>query len=123
MPNAKQFGFMKSMNLSSEEISTFEKYVNLIERAEKNSVDFFKDKDTLAFTPAALLVVAVAKFAYDVYQDYGRIAADPADFQVHFKRVIKQLHQFESASDNAPSLDSYAIMRQELLVAKKEAKK
>ena len=111
--------FIKGMNLSKVEIETFERYVDLIEKAQKNSVEFFNDKERLAFTPAALLVVAVAKFAYDVYQDYGVVARTPAEFQVHFKKVIQELCEIEAMSEEgAPNLDTYAKLRKDLLDAK-----
>jgi hypothetical protein len=114
--------FFKEMNLTKSEINTFEKYVTLIESAQKNGVEFL-NSEVLAFTPAALLVVAVAKFAYDVYQDYGVIARDPKDFAVHFKNIIKELSKLEDLDDDAPSLDTYARLRQDLLIAKKQTKK
>ncbi len=116
--------FIKGMNLSKAEIDTFERYVDLIEKAEKNSVAFFHDADQLAFTPAALLVVAVAKFAYDVYQDYGHSVVNASDFQAHFKGVIKELCRIEEMSDKgAPSLDTFAQLRKDLLEAKKNSGK
>lgn len=121
MENECKNDFFKDMKLSRQEIETFEKYVTTIEKAQKNGVEFL-NADVLAFTPAALLVVAVAKFAYDVYQDYGTIAADPHDFQVHFKSIIKELSALESMDQDSPSLDTYARLRKDLICAKKKSK-
>jgi hypothetical protein len=118
----KETGFIEKMNLSREEIATFEKYVDMMENAEKNGIKFMNDPSVLAFTPGALLFVAVAKFVYDVYQDYGAIAANPTDLQVNFKQIIKQLHVLENATEDAPSMDAYSAMRREIMSAKKNRK-
>lgn len=121
MENEKRLNFFKDMKLTKNEIQTFEKYVGVMERAQKNSVEFI-NSEALAFTPAALLVVAVAKFVYDVYQDYGAVATDPREFQTHFKSIIKDLNRLEELDGDVPSLDVYARLRKTLIAAKKSSK-
>lgn len=119
METKRKNEFFQEMNLSKSEIETFEKYVSIIEKAQKNSVEFI-NTDVLAFTPGALLVVAVAKFAYDVYQDYGAVAVDPREFQMHFKGIIKELNELENMDLDSPSLDIYTRLRKDLILAKKD---
>lgn len=114
---ARQTDFIKGMNLTKGEIDTVERYMGLIEQADKNKLEFL-NSNQVAFTPAALLVVAVAKFAYDVYQDYGSVAVDPDTFQQQFKLIAQELHRIECVSDDLPGLDVYASLREELIAAK-----
>lgn len=118
MAKTTELSFIKTMNLSREELDTVERYMGLIEQANKNSLEFL-GSERIKFTPAALLVVAVAKFAYDVYQDYGKVAMEPTDFQRQFKRIAQELHRLESVSDDLPRLDIYARLREELIAARK----
>jgi hypothetical protein len=110
--------FFKGMKLTQAEISILDRYVGIIEQAQKNRVDFYRS-GTVAFTPGAMLVIAVAKFVYDVYQDYGSIAITPEDIQRQFKSIAKELAELESRGTDAPSADIYARFRQELLATKK----
>jgi hypothetical protein len=110
------------MNLTREEIQTFEKYVNLIEQAEKNGISFIGEAQRQAFTPGALLAVAVARFVYDVVRDYGGfvIAQEQTDFQSAMKGIIKDLHEFDSSTEDAPTLDIFAKVRRDLAISKKK---
>ena len=110
--------FVQGMRLSPREIDVLERYVGVIEQATKNRMEFVKS-ELVAFTPGALLVVAVANFAYRVYQDYGSQALTPEDLQVHFKSVASELAELESRGDEALTLDTYARFRKELMAAKR----
>src|SRR5438128_6314918 len=105
--------FIRGMNLTKEEIETLERHLDILERANKNSAEFLSSGQA-RFTPVALLVVAVAKFVYDVYQDYGAMARDPREFQDQFKRIVKELRRIEDAGDDLPGLDVYARLRADL---------
>ncbi len=118
MSNLRNPEFIKGMNLNREEIATFEKYISLLEKAEKNPMDFLGGRE-LAFTPGALLVVAVARFAYQVYRDYGALSVNTAEFQVQFRDVIRKLTEIESMAEDFPSLDIYARLREDLASIRK----
>lgn len=110
--------FIKGLNLNKEEIATLERFVDLVEKAQKDRFQFFRGQE-VAFTPGALLAVAVAKFVYDVYQDYGRVAVDITTFQKHFKEVIGELREIEEMTGESGSLDTYSKLRKDLGSIKK----
>jgi hypothetical protein len=119
------FDFIKGMNLSREELESFEKFVDMVEKAEKNPVGFSKS-DMVAFTPAAALGIAVAKFAYDAYMDYRHswLTAPDQDFEFQVKELARGLHRVEiEANSDAPSFDTYAKLRKTLQDARKGLKK
>ena len=109
--------FVKGMKLTPSEIAVLDRYVNLIEQADKNPLEFVAS-NRVAFTPVAMLVIALAKFAYDVYQDYGKVAISPEELQMHFKSIAKKLADLESGGEESLSLDTYARLRRELVGAK-----
>ena len=121
MSNLRNPEFIKGMNLNRDEIATFEKYISLLEKAEKHPSEFLSGQ-ALAFTPAALLVVAVAEFVYQVYRDYGSVAVNAAEFQVRFRDVIRKLNKLESMSEDYPSLDIYAQLREDIAALRKTVK-
>lgn len=112
--------FVTGMRLSSQEIDVLGKYVEMMEQATKDKLGF-ADSGAVAFTPGALLVVAVAKFVYDVYQDYGKVALSARDLQSHFKSVANELAELESVDKGSLSLDTYAKFRKDLMEAKRHA--
>jgi hypothetical protein len=122
MSKIKKAEFFSTMNLTPQEIQTFEKYVNLIEKAEKNGVNFVHESELKAFTPAGLLVVAVARFVYDVVRDYGGFLIDQEqpDFQLIMKGIIKELGNIENSDGDAPSLDVFASVRRDLALSRKK---
>lgn len=106
--------FFKGMKLTPEEIRTFEKYIDVIEDASKGGVNFLRSPEVLAWTPGALLVVAVAKFVYDVYQDYG-VIDQTQDLQIAMNNMIDDLNALEkSGGKDAPNLKSFAKVRKEV---------
>ncbi len=114
--------FIRNMRLSRQELDVVDRYVGIIEQATKSRLDFIRDGGgQVAWTPGALLVVAVAKFAYDVYQDYGKVAVSPDDFQLHFKSIARELAALEQAGEDSVGLDTFARLRADLLDAKKLA--
>ena len=69
----------------------------------------------MAFTPGALLVVAVADFAYELYKDYHKGSSfTDEEFAVEFKNVARELAELEARGEVAPSLDVYARFRRDL---------
>lgn len=106
------------MRLTPAEVRALERYVGMIERASKSKLDFLGSGE-VAFTPGAMLAVAVANFAYEVYKDYGHVALTPEDIQMHFKSVAKELAALEARGEDAPSLDIYARFRRDLMASKK----
>lgn len=110
--------FIEGMRLSPDEISALDRYVGIIEQATKNRVEF-SNSGQVAFTPGALLVVAVAEFAYRVYRDYGQVALTPEDLQVHFKSVARELAELEAGVEESAGLDAFARLRKQLVAAKK----
>lgn len=113
--------FIEGMRLNAREIDALDRYVGLIEKAAKNRLDFVKS-DEVAFTPGALLAVAVARFAYEVYQDYGSVALTPEDIQMHFKSIAQEMAELESMGEEALTLDRYAKFRRDLMAAKRSAR-
>lgn len=114
----EEASLFSTMKLSPMEISALDRHVSLIEQANKNRLDFLRS-DAVAFTPGALLAVAVARFAYQVYQDYGRVAMSPEDIQSHFKDVARELAELEAGGEDSLSLDIYSRFRRDLVAAKK----
>lgn len=111
--------FVRDMKLTQRELDVVDRYVGIIEQATKNKLDFIGG-GTVAWTPGALLVVAVAKFAYDVYQDYGKVAVSREEFQSHFKSIAKELSALEAAGEDSLSLDTFSRLRNDLLLSKKD---
>ena len=106
--------FLKRMQLTKDEIAALDRYVGFIEQARKNPVDFIQG-GSVAFTPGALLVVAVAHFAYELYKDYHKGSSfTDEEFAVEFKNVARELAELEARGEVAPSLDVYARFRRDL---------
>lgn len=118
---ADESTFVQGMRLTPREIDVLERHVGMIEQAAKNRMDFLKG-DVVAFTPGALLAVAVARFAYEVYRDYGSVALRPEDLQMHFKSIAQELVELETNGEEALSLDVYARLRRDLVAAKKTSR-
>ena len=119
--------FVAEMNLSKQELDTFEKYINKIEKVAKNPVEFMSRGSMVFFTPEAVLAVAVVKFAYDLYKDYkkswleGIEVRDP-EFELQVKNFVQELNRVESQPDiEAAGLDTYARLRNSILSAKNAA--
>lgn len=110
--------FIEGMKLTPQEIDALDRYVGVIEEAAKNRVDFARS-DRVAFTPGAMLVVAVAEFAYRVYRDYGQVALTPEDLQVHFKSIARELAELEAGVEESVGIDAFARLRKQLVAAKK----
>lgn len=111
--------FVRGMRLTAQEVEVLDRYINLMEQASKNPADFVRT-EAAAFTPGALLVVAVARFAYQVYCDYGKAMVTPEMIQSQWKDIAKELAAIESRGEQALGLDSYARLRKGLLAAKRE---
>jgi hypothetical protein len=109
--------FISGMRLTQAEVAALDRYVSMIEQAEKNRLGFI-NSGQVAFTPGALLAIAVAKFVYEVYQDYGKVALGPEEFQRHFKTIARELAELESMGEESLSLDVYARLRKELMAAR-----
>jgi hypothetical protein len=121
MPNFERF--IADMNLSRDELETFEKYIDKLERAVKNPIEI--TKGGVMFTPEAALVLAVAKFAYDLYKDYKKSwlpaleEVRDLEFEQQVKSFIQDLNRLESQADGeAASLDTYTKLRKSILTAK-----
>lgn len=116
--------WIREIKLSRDEIATLEKYVNVIERADKSKVDFLSSGSSeFKFTPLAMLVLAVVRFVYDVYRDYGSKAFEQTEFPHVLKDVVQSLRKIESLSADNPSLDIYAKLRRDLAEAQSGASK
>ena len=118
---AEDSTFVSGMKLTQAEVDGLDRFVRTIEEATNNRLGFV-NSDTVAFTPGALLAVAVAKFVYDVYQDYGVVAISREEFQAQFKSIAKELADLESAGEESLSLDTYARFRRDLAAAKKASR-
>jgi hypothetical protein len=110
--------FVRGMRLTQAEVDALDRYIGIIEQAAKNPVDFARS-DAVAFTPGALLVVAVARFAYQVYCDYGKAAVTPQDIQFQWKEIAKELAEIESGGLDAVGLDTYAKLRRGLVASRR----
>lgn len=110
--------FVEGMRLTSREIDVLDKYVGMIEQATKSRVDF-ANSGQVAFTPGALLAVAVARFAYQVYRDYGSVALSPEEIQAEFKTIARELAELEAGGPEAMNLDTYARFRKDLMSSRK----
>jgi hypothetical protein len=109
--------FVRGMRLTSAEVEVLGRYIDLIEKAAKNPVDFARSQ-AVAFTPGAMLVVAVAQFAYQVYCDYGKATVTPQDIQYQWKAIAKRLAEIEARGEGAVDVDTYARLRRGLLAAR-----
>jgi hypothetical protein len=108
---------VRGMRLTPAEIDVLDRYIGIIEQAAKNPVEFARS-EVVAFTPVALLVVAVARFAYQVYCDYGKAMVTPEMIQTQWASIAKELVRIESAGVDALGIDSYAKLRKGLMAAK-----
>jgi len=115
--SGRKTNFFVEMNLSADEISTFKKYIDLIEAANNKDVGFLKKSLELN---SGLLVQSVFtathyfKLAYCAPFAVGGITSE--DFQVMMKGVIKDLHRLEqSDNENVQSLELYSKLRKEVL--------
>jgi hypothetical protein len=54
--------FVHGMGLTEAEIDALDRYIGLMEQATKNPKDFARS-EAVAFTPRAMLAIAVAEFA------------------------------------------------------------
>jgi hypothetical protein len=111
--------FVRGMRLTPAEVEVLDRYIAVIEKAAKNPVDFARS-DVVAFTPVALLVVAVAQFAYQVYCDYGKAMVTPGDIQVQWKAIARRLAELDANGDAALGVDSYAKLRRGLMAARQD---
>lgn len=117
IPDSDQF--VRGMQLTAAEIDVLSKYLDVMEQADKHPEEFLRS-EAAAFTPGALLVVAVAEFAYRVYCDYGKAMVTPEMIQTQWKKIARELAAIESGGEAALGLGSYARMRKGLLAAKKQ---
>lgn len=111
--------FVSGMQLTTAEIDLLSRYLDVMEQADKHPEEFLRS-EAAAFTPGALLVVAVAEFAYRVYCDYGKAMVTPEMIQSQWKKIAKELASIEAGGEAALGVNSYARMRKGLLAAKKQ---
>jgi hypothetical protein len=110
--------FVHGMGLTEAEIDALDRYIGLMEQATKNPKDFARS-EAVAFTPGAMLAIAVAEFAYRVYRDYGRGVVIQAQLQAEWRAIAQQLATLEEGGEEALGVDTYARLRKALAAAKR----
>ncbi|MFT5254470.1 MAG: hypothetical protein ACI87N_003542 [Flavobacteriales bacterium] len=109
--------FVKEMKLSKSELDSFEKMINIAEKANKNTRDFIETNEYKAFTPVAALAVSVVNLTFNLF---GNVAAPNEDLQHNLKIAIKKFNELESSVDDEPGLDFYSDLRKKIIEAKKK---
>lgn len=124
----KNLDFIQEMNLSKEELDTFERYIDRIEKVAKNPVEFqnsISRGSDVMFTPEAALALAVVKFAYDLYKDYQKswlpvYEFRNVEFESQVRNFIQEINRLESQlNTDAAGLDTYARLRKSVIDAKR----